>query len=69
MKLTHVINGNGTHQIAATFHDNTGKIGESVGYRQIAELKLGACQYIAVTEYYAGSALKPETVYQITEVK
>jgi hypothetical protein len=58
--------GKGNHRIVRRQGPSTIQ-GEWASYMHVAELKVGFAVYIAVTEYYAGTAMKPGAVYRLWE--
>ena len=68
MTLKHQYNGQGHHRIAsldvAGFLDRSG---EWCGYQNIATFTYSGITYLAVTEYFAGGALVPDAIYQLSK--
>lgn len=68
-RFKHELDGVGQHRIVwQTCRSGAGvlrtaEVGEWVGYQQIASLNHAGKSAIAVTQYYAGSALEPNHIY------
>ena len=70
MTIKHEYNGSGSHRLTA--YDVPGRIsathGQWYGYNDIATMIIRGESFMAVTDYFDGKlAIKPNTVYRITE--
>jgi hypothetical protein len=70
MTIHHEYNRSAWHRLVAVMSDGKVHQSEYAPHQGIAVLTIRDNTYMAVTSYHQGSiSIKPNTVYQVTEVK
>ena len=69
--LTIEYDGKGNFRIFIRDHTGkpVGRGGDWVFYQSIANIFVNGKMYIAVSDYFEGTSLKPNVIYELTEVQ